>query len=156
MNCEKLQKEHSNTFLPALTKGICREINMEEHKDILQRLESYKDESLDLLIEDAKVEIKRLRNGGCARNQRLTQYCAEAAVLQAEVDSLNEKARFHKSNYDLCCQASETILRQRDQARREVCMILAGKTTKSSYASPDAIAIAEQRRWDCFKDEINP
>jgi sugar (pentulose or hexulose) kinase len=33
-------------------------------------------------------EIKRLQDGGCARNQGLTQYCAEAAEKDVEIASL--------------------------------------------------------------------
>jgi hypothetical protein len=33
-------------------------------------------------------EIERLRAGGCARDQGLTQYCAEAAALTARVAQL--------------------------------------------------------------------
>lgn len=34
------------------------------------------------------AEIRRLRAGGCARDQRLTQHCAEAAALDVEVARL--------------------------------------------------------------------
>ena len=35
---------------------------------------------------EMRAEIERLRAGGCARDQKTTQYCAEAARLQAERD----------------------------------------------------------------------
>ena len=35
-------------------------------------------------------EIERLRAGGCARDQRTTQFCAEAVTLQREVEMLRE------------------------------------------------------------------
>lgn len=36
----------------------------------------------------AKAEIARLRAGGCARDQGVTQYCVEAAKLAAENERL--------------------------------------------------------------------
>lgn len=38
--------------------------------------------------EEMLHEIKRLQDGGCARDQGLTQYCAEAAVKDAEITAL--------------------------------------------------------------------
>jgi hypothetical protein len=38
-------------------------------------------------------EIERLRSGGCARDQGLTQYCAEAAALTARVAQLEAALR---------------------------------------------------------------
>lgn len=46
--------------------------------------------------EEMLHEIKRLQDGGCARNQGLTQYCAEAAEKDVEIASLKaevERAR---------------------------------------------------------------
>lgn len=40
------------------------------------------------LIESQAAEIERLRSGGCARDQGLTQYCAEAMVFAGEVSVL--------------------------------------------------------------------
>jgi chromosome segregation ATPase len=37
-----------------------------------------------LRAEKAEAEVARLKAGGCARDQRLTQYCAEAARLAEE------------------------------------------------------------------------
>jgi hypothetical protein len=34
------------------------------------------------ILHDAADEIERLRNGGCARDQTTTQFCAEAAEIQ--------------------------------------------------------------------------
>lgn len=39
-------------------------------------------------IESLESEVNRLRAGGCARDQRTTQWCAEAVSLQAEVTRL--------------------------------------------------------------------
>jgi predicted RNase H-like nuclease (RuvC/YqgF family) len=48
--------------------------------------------NIDLaLLIDARNEIKRLRAGGCARNQGLTQHCAEAAAAHAEIERLRAR-----------------------------------------------------------------
>jgi len=36
-------------------------------------------------------EIERLRAGGCARDQRLTQHCAEAAAAHSEIERLRAR-----------------------------------------------------------------
>lgn len=41
---------------------------------------------------------------------------------------------------------------ERDEARREVCLIIAGKCGKSSFVSADAIAEAQRRGWPCFPE----
>ena len=47
----------------------------------------YKDGKRDAAAE-AAAEIARLKAGGCARDQGLTQYCAEAAAMAAENERL--------------------------------------------------------------------
>lgn len=44
------------------------------------------------------------------------------------------------------------LQRERDEARREICMIMGGKGGRSSHISPDAIDYAKSRGWDCFRD----
>lgn len=39
---------------------------------------------------------------------------------------------------------------ERDEARREICNIVAGKQGKRDNFSPDAIEHATLREWDCF------
>lgn len=41
----------------------------------------------------AQAEIARLKAGGCSRNQRTTQFCAEAVKLQEENAKLLERVR---------------------------------------------------------------
>jgi len=38
----------------------------------------------------ALSEVVRLKSGGCARDQRTTQFCAEAVALQGRVERLEE------------------------------------------------------------------
>ena len=42
-------------------------------------------------LDAAEQEIARLRSGGCARDQRTTQHCAEAATLAAENKRMKEE-----------------------------------------------------------------
>ena len=44
------------------------------------------------------------------------------------------------------------VRKERDEARREICMIKGGKGGRSSHISPDAIDYAKSRGWDCFRD----
>jgi hypothetical protein len=39
-----------------------------------------------IAVDNGIFEIERLRAGGCARNQRTTQYCAEAETLAGELE----------------------------------------------------------------------
>jgi hypothetical protein len=53
----------------------------------------------------------------------------------------------------LCQEAADEIERlraERDEARREICNIVAGKQGKRDNFSPDAIEHATLREWDCF------
>jgi len=52
---------------------------------------------------DAADEIARLRAGGCARDQGLTQYCAEAARLAVE----NERLRAALEMFACDCAVHE-------------------------------------------------
>jgi hypothetical protein len=60
---------------------------------------------------------------------------------------LEEKDRLRKEN--------EELRKERDEARREVCAILGGKGGRSSSASPDAIDVATERGWDCFRENTD-
>ena len=50
---------------------------------------------------DAADEIARLRAGGCARDQGLTQYCAEAAERDAEIARLKAEVERLKAQIKL-------------------------------------------------------
>ena len=99
-------------------------------------------------------EIERLRrNTGCARNQRSTQFCAEALDAQRDVETLKAELvrnadEFRETLTELR-QRVETLTAERDEARREVCnlrpSVCLGAQTASEYA--------KTRGWDCFKEE---
>ena len=66
--------------------------------DIVTRIRLYANASIDggwasVVRSDLNIaadEIERLRAGGCARDQKTTQFCAEAVTLQREVEMLRE------------------------------------------------------------------
>jgi hypothetical protein len=65
--------------------------------DIVERLRAYaKDQggwlNIDDTCEEAADEIERLRAGGCARNQRTTQFCAEASDAIARAKAAEARA----------------------------------------------------------------
>jgi hypothetical protein len=45
------------------------------------------------LHNEAADEIERLRKGGCARDQSVTQFCAEAAYLADQLQTSRERNR---------------------------------------------------------------
>jgi hypothetical protein len=53
-------------------------------------INSYATDYARAAIAPYKAEVARLQGGGCARNQGLTQYCAEAATLAQENAKLRE------------------------------------------------------------------
>ena len=57
------------------------------------------DAILKLVAENSELraEISRLKAGGCARDQRTTQFCAEAVELQKEIAKLHVERDFWRS-----------------------------------------------------------
>ena len=99
---------------------------------------------------EAADEIERLRrNTGCARNQRSTQFCAEAVDAQRGFEML--QAQLGKNAIALAATLRELrkVESERDEARREVsCLrpsVCLGAQTANEYA--------RERGWDCFKED---
>jgi predicted nuclease with TOPRIM domain len=90
------------------------------------------DEIDDMTVDSAIKTIKQLRN-------QLEDYKECFTNLAKERDELWD---------DL-----ERVTIERDEARREVCAILGGKGGRSSSNSPDAYTVANERGWDCFKED---
>ena len=59
-------------------------------------------------INCAIKEIERLRAGGCARDQKTTQYCAEAVALQELIEQLRRER-------DELCEALREISQMKDE-----------------------------------------
>lgn len=119
--------------------------------DIVTRLRHWAKGAAEQEVQDvvdglnyAADEIERLRrNTGCARNQRSTQFCAEALDAQRDVEKLRKE--LSEAHYDYRRLMTQ-MLRERDEARREVCEMLerdAGFSAQRQAAS---------RGWDCFHE----
>ena len=55
----------------------------------------------------------------------------------------------------MALEAADEIERtraERDAARRELCMVIAGKCGKSAFVSGDAVEEARRRGWHCFME----
>ena len=105
-------------------------------------------------IGEAYAEIKRL-----SEEQDDTHALIETtgAILAATSDALHGGALPNgdlHSWHDLP-ELVEKLRKERDEARREICMIMGGKGGRSSHISPDAIDYAKSRGWDCFKEDSN-
>jgi hypothetical protein len=70
--------------------------------------------------EEMLHEIKRLQDGGCARNQGLTQYCAEAAEKDVEITRLKAEVQWHKDNSARRGTAQATLIREITRLKAEV------------------------------------
>jgi hypothetical protein len=59
---------------------------------LLQYAQQFEDQhapqNITIALREAAKELDRLKAGGCARNQGLTQYCAEAAEKDVEIARL--------------------------------------------------------------------
>ena len=90
----------------------------------------------------AADEIERLRAGGCARDQRTTQYCAEAVRLQAERDEA--RLAYCREVLVLYGDADEQYrLEPAEIARRKGWSNLLGILTGSPNRSPNRSEVAE-------------
>ncbi len=113
------------------------------------------------MVREAADEIERLRrNIGCARNQRSTQFCAEAVDAQQGFETL--QAQLGKNAIALAATLRELrkVEVERDEARRSCCeyaAIVDGADTTEGIESGRFYEIAmnymKDRGWDCFKDK---
>ena len=88
-----------------------------ENNDIVERLRLYANASIidgglasvfRAYLNIAADEIERLRRGGCARDQRTTQFCAEAVALQELIEQLRRER-------DELCEALREISQMKDE-----------------------------------------
>jgi hypothetical protein len=72
--------------------------------------------------DEALAEVARLKAGGCARDQRTTQWCAEAVALQGRVkmlqNQLNATSDAGNRNWDMYTEALERVKRLEAFANR--------------------------------------
>jgi hypothetical protein len=101
------------------------------------------------IMREAADEIERLRrNTGCARNQRSTQFCAEAVDAQRGFETLQDQLGKNAIALAATLRELRKVEVERDEARREVCD-MEGETAGG------ALLEARKRGWDCFKEERN-
>lgn len=104
-----------------------------------------------------RTEVNRLRAGGCARDQKTTQYCAEAVTLEAKLKDMHNRFVRLENDYDslrVWCEGVEAdnttyrnehlkALDQRNEARREILRLL-----ENNYPTMfDAQAEKQRRNW---------
>lgn len=108
------------------------------------------------LLFEAANEIDRLRSGGCARDQKTTQYCGEAVALEAKLKDMHNRFVRLENDYDILrvwcedVEADNTIYRneyrktldQRDEARKEILRLL-----ENSHRTFDVLAEIARRKW---------
>jgi hypothetical protein len=85
-------------------------------------------------LSELRAECERLKAGGCARDQRTTQFCAEAVALQKENERLNaEWDRYRKDAGDILVDRLNDIqtLRARVVALEKALTEIAAMTTPS-------------------------
>ncbi len=113
--------------------------------DICARLRAMAGPIVPNVCTEAADEIERLRGGGCVRDQRTTQYCAEAVRLQASVWQLEGDAS----------ALAERLTAERDEARRIACAYVSGTYRKDRVILDRAATLAEAKRrgWDCFEED---
>jgi hypothetical protein len=127
------------------------------------------------LMQKAADEIERLRAGGCARDQRTTQFCTEAVALEDRLRELSGEAGkllaerdgyLHGNRQTLAAlaEANEIAKRykaERDEARREVCVWSCRVVRADRWMPTERVAfgneedVAKARGWDCFKGANN-
>jgi len=95
-------------------------------EDIVARLRRHQCISgIRTVIDDAADEIERLRRQVCRMSDERTEMLTELR------------------------QRVETLTAERDEARREIVTLLAGTSIEPMHR------FAEERGWDCFKEDGN-
>jgi hypothetical protein len=104
------------------------------------------------LCREASDEIERLRRGGCARDQRTTQYCGEAVGLE-------NRLKIATVERDWVRAKLYTAIKQRDEARALFCRAMVD--TQSVYQRQDGETvlvtdpadIARMRGWHLYGND---
>lgn len=71
--------------------------------------------TLERELAAANAEIARLKAGGCARDQRTTQFCAEAVDLAQKLDAANARIRVLISERDTARMQAECNYKLREE-----------------------------------------
>lgn len=102
-------------------------------------------EELESVIAKLKDDIKVLEESLDIALKERDDAMAEAGSAMSLRDTLAD-------NCGMMCTKAMNAYNERDAARRELCMVIAGKCGKSAFSSSDAVMIAIERGWDCFRE----
>jgi len=131
---------------------------------------SLTDDQIELLISEHEKEVRKALKSGSealffrSHSEAHADIVHIARILKnrcdimgRETERLKQRLDDMRTGLEGCCYACEPVgeinkkLREeRDEARREVCNIVAGKQGKRDNYSPDALEHARMRGWDCF------
>ena len=100
-------------------------------------------------LEGVRAERDVLQEIVDEQREQIAKLVSRVEELTLELAEVREERRLRLESLHA---AIATARRQRDEARREACLLLAGKCGKSAFVSADAIAEAQRRGWDCFPE----
>lgn len=75
--------------------------------------------------------------------------CLEASN---EIERLRDALRIEQEELAACCIDRKATQRERDEARREVCLLRASSTNATQTISAEMEEYARSRTWECFKE----
>lgn len=106
------------------------------------------------ICREAAEEIQRLRAGGCARDQKTTQFCAEAVALQREVERLRLEMSIPRDEYAMTWKNLLDRIDGLDIV--EWIRAYANAHSPSDYSSPIAREVIDRsdKKWMEAADEI--
>lgn len=90
--------------------------------------------------------VARLRDCTCVPHGEI---CREAAD---EIERLCEALRIEQDELAACCIDRRETQRERDEARREICLLRASTTNATQTISAEMDEYARSRGWECFED----
>lgn len=98
-------------------------------------------------LEDAVREKEELAQDAINAAEDIAQLDDLNQKLEEELKSLKDERDMYWHSCDRLEDQLEAAMRERDEAREEVCKLLAPNYPKDME---DAIMIAKDRGWDCF------
>lgn len=102
-------------------------------------------DELESIIDKLRADLKILEESLDLALKERDDAMAEAASADSVCSALSR-------NLGIMCQTARKAFDERDEARRELCMVISGKGGKSAFASNDAVEEAIRRGWNCFKE----
>lgn len=97
-------------------------------------------DELESIIDKLRADLRMLEESLDLALKERDDAMAETASSDSIRDALTV-------NLGIMCQTARKAFDERDETRRELCMVIAGRTVAN-----DAVAEARRRGWDCFKE----